>query len=83
MILGLEKLRKNFKLYRKKDHEIAARLDLLLSYSKFEIKYDGDIHEEEKKKFITAFLTSMEVRDRKIQREKKIIQREALIACES
>jgi len=71
MILSLEKLRKNYKLYRKKDQEIAARLDILLSYSKFELKYDSDIHQETKKKYITAFLTSMEISDRTIQRWKK------------
>ena len=43
MILSLERLRRGYKLYRKKDQEIAARLNLLLSFSKLELKYDGDI----------------------------------------
>jgi hypothetical protein len=38
MILSLEKLRIDFKFYRKKDPEIAARIDILLSYSKFELQ---------------------------------------------
>ena len=71
MILNLEKLRRDYKLYRKKDQEIAARIDILLSYSKFELKYQGPLNQETKKKYITAFLTSMEISDRTIQRWKK------------
>lgn len=71
MILSLEKLRKDYKLYRKKDHEIAARIDILLSYSKFELKYQGPEDQETKEKFIKAFLTSMDISDRTIQRWKK------------
>ena len=72
MILNLEKLREDYKLYRKKDQEVAARIDILLSYSKFELKYQGPTLQETKVKFITAFLTSMEVSDRTIQRWKKV-----------
>lgn len=71
MILNLEKLRRDYKLYRKKDHEIAARVDILLSYSKFELKYQGPQNQETKEKFIRAFLTSMEISERTIQRWKK------------
>lgn len=71
MILSLENLRRDFKLYRKKDHEIAARIDILLSYSKFELKYQGPLNQETKVKYITAFLTSMEISERTIQRWKK------------
>ena len=41
MILSLEQLRRDYKVYRKKDQEVAARIDILLSYSKFELKYQG------------------------------------------
>jgi transposase len=71
MILNLEKLRRDYKLYRKKDQEIAARIDILLSYSKFELKYQGPQEQETKIKFIRVFLTSMEISDRTIQRWKK------------
>lgn len=71
MILSLEKLRFDFKAYRKKNPEIAARIDILLSYSKFELKYDGDINLEAKNKHVAAFLTSMDMSDRTIQRWKK------------
>lgn len=74
MILSLEKLRSDFKAYRKKDPEIAARIDILLSYSKFELQYAGDINQESKNKHITAFLTSMEMSERTIQRWKKDYQ---------
>lgn len=74
MILSLEKLRTDFKLYRKKDPEIAARIDILLSYSKFELQYAGEINQESKNKHITAFLTSMEISERTIQRWKKDYQ---------
>jgi len=71
MILSMEQLRRDYKLYRKKDHEIAARIDILLSYTKFELKYDGDINKDAKNKHINVFLTSMEISDRTIQRWKK------------
>jgi transposase InsO family protein len=71
MILSLEKLRRDYKLYRKKDQEIAARIDILLSYSKFELKYQGPQDQETKEKFIKSFLTSMEISERTIQRWKK------------
>ena len=71
MILNLEKLRKDYKLYRKKDQEIAGRIDILLSYSKFELKYDGPLQQETKIKYISAFLTSMSISERTIQRWKK------------
>ena len=74
MILSLEKLRKDYKIYRKKDEEIAARIDILLSYSKFELKYAGPLLQETKVKYITAFLTSMKISDRTIQRWKKSYQ---------
>ena len=74
MILSLEKLRIDFKSYRKKDPEIAARIDILLSYSKFELQYAGEINQESKKKHITAFLTSMEISERTILRWKKDYQ---------
>jgi transposase InsO family protein len=71
MILSLEKLRKDHKIYRKKDEEIAARIDILLSYSKFELKYSGPILQETKVKYITAFLTSMKISERTILRWKQ------------
>ena len=74
MILNLEKLRRDYKLYRKKDQEIAARVDILLSYSKFELKYQGPQNQQTKEKFIRAFLTSMEISERTIQRWKKDYQ---------
>ena len=71
MNLTLENLRRDYKLYRKKEQEIAARIDILLSYFKFELKYKGPLQQETKKKYISAFLTSMEISERTIQRWKK------------
>lgn len=71
MILSLEKLRRDYKIYRKKDGEIAARLNLLLEYSKLELKYDGEVNKETKKLRIDAFLFSMDISNRSIQRFKK------------
>ena len=71
MILNLEKLRRDSKVYRKKDDEIFMRLNILLEYSKLEMKYSGDINKSSKQLHITAFLKSMEVADRTIQRWKK------------
>jgi hypothetical protein len=71
MILSMDQLRRDYKIYRKKDQEIAARIDILISYTKYELKYDGDVNKDAKKKHINAFLTSMEISDRTIQRFKK------------
>lgn len=71
MILNLEQLRKNSKIYRKKDDEIFMRLNILLEYSKLELKYDGEVNKNSKKLHITAFLKSMEISDRTIQRWKQ------------
>jgi len=38
MILNLEKLRRDSKLFRKKDAEIFMRINILLEYSKIEVK---------------------------------------------
>jgi len=40
MILNLEKLRRDSKLFRKKDAEIFMRINILLEYSKIEMKHD-------------------------------------------
>lgn len=71
MILSLEQLRKDYKLYRKKNLEITARINILLSYSKLELKYDGDINKESKQLHIGSLLESLEISDRTIQRWKK------------
>ena len=71
MILNLEQLRKNSKIYRKKDDEIFMRLNILLEYSKIEMKFDGDVNKNSKHLNITSFLKSMEIVDRTIQRWKK------------
>jgi hypothetical protein len=68
MILSLEKLRLDFNKYRKLDLEISARLDILISITKYELKYGSDTEMETNKKFITAFLSSMDISDRTIQR---------------
>jgi transposase InsO family protein len=71
MILNLEKLRKDSKVFRKKDDEIFMRINILLEYSKIEMKYEGEISKNSKQLHITAFLKSMELSDRTIQRWKK------------
>lgn len=71
MILSLEKLRKDYKLYRRKDLEITARINILLEFSKIELKYDGVNNQTRKKIECSAFLESMELSDRTIQRWKK------------
>ena len=71
MILSLEKLRRDYKLYRKKDLEITARINILLEFSKVELKYDGESNKTKKKIECAAFLEMMELSDRTIQRWKK------------
>ena len=48
MILNLEKLRKDYKAYRKKDKEIAARINILIEFSKIELKHGDDINQNTK-----------------------------------
>ena len=71
MILSLEKLRKDYKLYRKKDLEIIARINILLEFSKIELKYDGANNQSRKKVETAAFYESMEISERTIQRWKE------------
>ena len=71
MILNLEKLRRDSKVFRKKDAEIFMRINILLEFSKIEMKYDGEINQQSKKLHTTAFLKSMEIAERTIQRWKK------------
>lgn len=71
MILNLEQLRKDYKTYRKKDKEIAARINILIEYSKIELKHDGEASQNTKKLKSDAFLESMEIALRTIQRWKK------------
>lgn len=74
MILSLEKLRKDYKIYRKKDLEITARINILLEFSKVELKYDGINNQARKKIECAAFFESMEISERTIQRWKKDYQ---------
>jgi len=71
MILSLEKLRRDYKVYRKKDLEIAARINILLSYSKLELRHDGDINKESKQLHLASLLESLPISERTIQRWKK------------
>lgn len=71
MILNLEKLRKDYKAYRKKDKEIAARINILIEFSKIELKHGEDINQNSKNLKVDAFLESMELSIRTIQRWKK------------
>ena len=47
------------------------RINILLEYSKIEMKYSGDINKNSKALYLTAFLKSMEIAERTIQRWKK------------
>lgn len=71
MILNLEKLRRDSKVFRKKDDEIFMRINILLEYSKIEMKHDGEINKNSKTLHITAFLKSMDISSRTILRWKK------------
>jgi transposase InsO family protein len=71
MILSLEKLRKDSKIYRKKDDEIFMRINILLEYSKLEMRYSGDINKSSKQLHVSSFLKSMKIAERTIQRWKK------------
>ena len=73
MILSLEKLRKDYKLFRKKDLEITARLNILIELSKLELKsngYGNSSNDNSKRVHIEKFLKAVEVTDRTIQRWK-------------
>lgn len=71
MILSLEKLRIDYKLYRRRDHLIAEKIDILISVTKFELQLSGDVLTEIKNKKINAFLAGLELSERTLQRWKK------------
>ena len=68
MILSLEKLRSDYKTYRKKDLFIAEKIDILISITKFELNLSGEAFAEAKQKKINAFLVQLELSDRTLQR---------------
>ena len=76
MILSLEKLRSDYKTYRKKDPFIAEKIDILISVTKFELNHSGEVFVEAKQKKINAFLVELELSDRTLQRWKKAYSEE-------
>lgn len=76
MILSLEKLRVDYKAYRKKDPFIAEKLDILISITKFELTLAGEAQIEAKQKKINAFLAELELSERTLQRWKKVYKEE-------
>ena len=76
MYLNLEKLRKEYKVFRKKDPSIAERVDVLISITKLEMRHTGEARSHQ----INAFLTSLNLSLRTIQRWKQIY-RENGAAC--
>jgi transposase InsO family protein len=76
MILSLEKLRVDYKTYRKKDPFIAEKIDILISITKFELTLAGEAQAEARQKKISAFLADMELSERTLQRWKKAYSEE-------
>lgn len=76
MILSLEKLRVDYKTYRKKDPFIAEKIDILISITKFELHLAGEAQAEAKQKKINAFLAELELSERTLQRWKKAYSEE-------
>ena len=81
MILSLEKLRSDYKTYRKKDPFIAEKIDILISITKFELNLSGEALAEAKQKKINAFLVELELSDRTLQRWKKAYSEEGGAEC--
>lgn len=71
MILNLEKLRADYKAYRKKDPLIAEKIDILISITKFDLEFSGEDQKQIKQKKVNAFLTGLELSERTLQRWKK------------
>lgn len=71
MYLSVEKLRSDYKAYRKVNAEIATKLDILISIAKFDLEYSGDDLKEAKQKKISIFLAALDLSERTLQRWKK------------
>lgn len=71
MILNLEKLRADYKDFRKIDADIASKIDILITITKFEMKYSGDQNMATKDKFIKEYLLGIKLSLRTLQRFKK------------
>ena len=71
MYLSVEKLRSDYKAYRKVNTEIATKLDILISIAKFDLEYSGDDLKEAKQKKISIFLAALDLSERTLQRWKK------------
>ncbi len=70
MILNLEKLRRDYKYFRKQDPIIAERIDLLIAITKIELKYSGNMIETKKSRLNVLYI-SFELSERTAQRWKK------------
>ena len=68
MYLSVEKLRSDYKNYRKKNPDIAIKLDILLSIAKFELEFAGPDLLEAKQKKINVFLSALDISERTLQR---------------
>ena len=71
MFLNLEKLRKEFKEYRKIDDDISSKIDILITVTKFEMAYSGPDQAETKKKKFSDYLKGIQLSLRTLQRFKK------------
>jgi transposase len=71
MILNLEKIRRDRKLWRKKNLELFNRLSILLEYTKIGLEYEGCSKSAARKVKIDLFCNNLGVSLRTIQRWKK------------
>jgi transposase InsO family protein len=76
VILDIEKLRSDYKVYRKKDPYIAEKIDILISITKFELHHSHDTEQESKHKKVNAFLVSLQLSERTLQRWRKVYEEE-------
>ena len=75
MILNLEKLRNDYKAYRKKDPIIAERIDILITVTKYDLKYSGNLIDAKAAK-LKPLLASLELSERTVQRWKRAYREE-------
>jgi transposase len=71
MSFSLEKLRSDYKAYRKSNPDIANKLDILLSITKIELELSGTDLVEAKQQKLKVFLTAIKLSERTLQRWKK------------
>jgi transposase len=70
MILNLSQLRADYKIIRKKNYKVAAKIELLIEITKVDLKYQNQTPQNGKKIYLTDLLIAKKIKLRTLQRWK-------------